>query len=325
MEMLKGIQMSTYSKKFILKVFLGYILLMIMALVTPKQVHAYTFYLGEYYYLQSALNSNKVVDVNGCSGRDGANIQLWDKNGSDAQLFRVEKNGNGYYTFINKGSNKAMDVYGAYTYSGANVNQWSQNRSSAQQWKIYTANGYSDGYVRIRNRCGKYLDVSGANTKNGTNIQIWDGNNSKAQVFRMVPYVQTEYVTLTLGSFSNLDEWAKQMQHAAQSAVGFSSLRYNLSGKLTNYGKMITGGTALQYKTISITYNEYGRKKTVQIKLPSKVRYKLHKHAIKQTVWFDFSNLTINQSCACGEESKLQWKVPYPSQSYFDMKNMTSN
>lgn len=325
MEMLKDVKRVNISKGFIFKVFLGCIFLMIMVLATSKQAQAYTFYSSEYYYLESALNSGKVVDVCNGSKQDGANIQLWDKNGTDAQLFRIVRNGTGYFTFINKGSNKAIDVYGAYTYRGANVNQWSQNRSSAQQWKLYNASGYPDGYIRIMNRCGKYLDVNGAKTQNGTNIQIWDRNNSKAQIFRLVPYAQTEYVTVTLGAFSNLDQWAKQMQYAAQSAVGFSSLRYNLSGKLTNYGKMITGGTALQYKTIYITYYEYGKKKTTQIKLPSKIKYTLHRHTIKQTVWFDFTNVTITQNCACGESSKLQWKVPYPSQSYFDMKNMASN
>ena len=307
-------------KKFVLKMVLGWILLIFMTLIMTKPAQA--FYLGEYYYLESALDRNKVVDVNGGSCSDGANIQLWEKNGSDAQLFRIEKNGNGYYAFINKGSNKAIDVYGAYTYRGANVNQWSQNHTSAQQWKLYSADGYSSGY-RIKNKCGKYLDVNGANTQNGTNIQIWDRNNSKAQVFRLVPYAWTEYVTKTLGAFSNLDEWAKQMQYAEQSAVGFSRLSYNLDGKLTNYGKMITSGTILQYKTITITYDECGQKKTVSIKLPSKVRFGLHRHAIKQTVWFDFSNINITQTCACGERSDLQWKIPYPSQSYFNMKNMT--
>lgn len=285
---------------------------MSLILLPMPQAHAYTFYLGDYYYLQSALDSNMVVDVNGGSRNNGANIQLWKKNGSNAQLFRIARNGNGYYTFINKGSNKAIDVYGAYTYSGANVSQWSQNSSRAQQWKLYNASGYPDGYIRIMNRCGKYLDVNGANTKNGTNIQIWDRNNTKAQVFKLVPYVQTTYTTITLGSFSTIDQWKRQMQYAEQKAVGFSRLSYNLNGNLTNYGKMITGKTVLQYKTISVTHYEYGRRKTNKFKLPSKVRFKLHKHDIKQTIWFDFSYLTLTQHCTCGEWSQIQWEVPYP-------------
>lgn len=295
------------------EIFFVLFLILFGTCIPIKQTSAYTFYLGDYYYLESALDSSMVVDVSGGSKSDGANIQLYKKNGTNAQLFRIARNGSGYYTFINKGSNKAIDVYGAYTHCGANVNQWSQNNTSAQQWKIYTASGYPDtGYVRIMNRCGRYLDVNGASTKNGTNIQIWDRNNTKAQVFKLVPYVQTSYVTVTLGSFSTPDQWKKQMQYAEQKAVGFSHLGYNLSGNITNYGKMITGKTVLAYKTISVTHYEYGRKVTTKYKLPSKVKFKLHKHEINQSVWFDFSNLTITQHCTCGEWSQVQWEVPYP-------------
>lgn len=295
------------------KILILSLVLILFGICTPAtQAHAYTFYLGDYYYLESALNSRMVVDVNGGSRSDGANIQLYEKNGSNAQLFRIARNGNGYFTFINKGSNKAIDVYGAYTHSGANVSQWSQNNSRAQQWKLYNAPGYPDGYIRIMNQCGKYLDVNGAISRNGTNIQIWDGNNTKAQVFKLVPYVQTSYTTITLGYFSTLDQWKQQMQYAEQRAVGFASLRYNLSGNLRNYGKMIMGATVLNYKKISMTYYEYGRKKTVNINLPSKVKFKLHQHNINQNVWFDFTNVSITQKCTCGEWSQFRWEVPYP-------------
>lgn len=304
--------MGGIDMKKIKGIILSLVAIMCLSCISTSQVHAYTIYLGDYYYLESALNSNMVVDVSGGSKSNGANIQLWTKNGSDAQLFRIARNGDGYYTFINKGSNKAIDVYGAYTHSGANVNQWMQNSSSAQQWKLYNAQGYSDGYIRIMNRCGKYLDVSGAGTKDGTNIQIWDGNNTKAQVFKLVPYVQTTYKTITLGSFTTFEEWKKQMQYAEQKALGITHLTYDLNGNLINNGKMITGKKALQYKTISVTHYEYGCKKTVKLELPSKVQFKLHKHELNTQVWFDFTNLTLTQHCTCGEWSQFKWEIPYP-------------
>lgn len=291
-------------------------LVMVMLFSTmPIGVQAYTIHIGNYYYyIESALDSNMVVDVDNASRDDGANIHLWEKNGTDAQLFRIERSGDGYYALINKGSNKAIDVYNAENYCGANVNQWSQNGTSAQQWKLYNASGYPDGYVCIKNRCGKYLDVNNAETYNGNNIHIWDKNGTKAQVFKLVPYIQTTYKTITLGSFSTFDEWVEQMQRAEQKAVGFARLGYNLSGNLTNYGQMIIGKTVLESKIIPVTYNEYGRNKTVKYKLPSKVKFELHKHNIQTNVWFDFSNLTATQHCACGEWSQVQWEVPYPDE-----------
>ena len=197
-----------------------------------------------------------VIDVNGGSNKDGANIQLYKKNGSDAQLFKIARNGSGYYTFINKGSNKAIDVAGANTSSGTNIQQWSQNSSMAQQWKLYNARGYSDGYIRIMNKCGKYMDVSGAGTRNGTNIQLWERNDTKAQVFKLVPYVQTSYKTISLGSFNTVDQWIRQMQVAERSAIGISSGYYDMNGSYRSNAKMITGRTILAYKTIRVTYKE---------------------------------------------------------------------
>lgn len=289
-----------------------------LGILPSMSAQAYTIHLNTYYYyLQSALNSNMVLDVSGGSKRDGANIQLYKKNRSDAQLFKIIKDSAGYYTLVNKGSNKALDVSGGRTSDGTNVQQYRRNNSAAQQWKIYNVKGYSDGYVTIINRCGKCLDVSGGNTKNGTNIQIYSKNYTASQVFKLVPYIQTSYRTVTLGSFSTIDQWKRQMQYAEQSVIGFSRLSYNLQGNLTNYGRMITGKTVLQYQVIKVRYKQFGKTKIVKVKLPKKVKFKIHKHNIQQTVWYDFSNLTVSQSCRCGEYSQIQWEMPYPEEDFF--------
>ena len=67
--------------------------------VSPT-AHAYTFYIGDYYYLVSALDESMVVDVSGGSKNDEANIQLYEKNGTDAQLFRIARSSDGYYGII---------------------------------------------------------------------------------------------------------------------------------------------------------------------------------------------------------------------------------
>lgn len=291
------------------KAFFVMILFVAVVFGTMKRADAYTFSVGDYYYLQSALNSNLVVDVNGGSNRNGANIQLWKKNGTNAQLFKLVRNGNGYFAFVNKGSDKAIDVYGGATNSGANVSQWEQNGTGAQQWKLYNASGYEDGYIYIVNQCGKYLDVSGGNAKKGTNIQIWDGNGTAAQVFKMVPYVQTSYATVKLGNFSTFDQWKSRMKEAEQKTVGLTNLRYFGNGELKNHGPMIVGTEVLEYKELSLPR---GNGSYMRVKMPSKVRFKLHKHEFQQTVWFDFSNVTVTQHCTCGERSQLQWEVPYP-------------
>lgn len=296
--------------------FLTLALIISMFYLPSIPVKAATFSLGDYYFIQSAVGSDMVLDVNRGSTKSGEKIQLWKAHDTDGQLFRIERNGDGYYTFINKRSKLAMDVSGGSDKSGTQIQQWTRNQSRAQQWKIYTASGYPDGYVRIKNRCGKYLDVNGGSSNNGTKIQIWDRNSSKAQVFKLIPYVQTVYRTITLGAFNSVDQWIQQMQRAEQTALCFPNFQMNREGSISNYGRMITGVSALSYKTITVPVGFW----TNQIKLPSKVRFKLHRHSFKQTTWFDFTSVTITQQCSCGERHCFKWDVPYPESYFFDAR-----
>ena len=261
--------------------------------------------------------NNMVVDVAGGSHRTGANIQIYQKNGSEAQLFKIIRNGNGYYSFVNKGSNKAIDVYGAYTHCGANVSLWSQNNSRAQQWKLYTAPGYPDtGYVKIMNRCGKYLDVNGGNSSNGTNVQIWDRNNSKAQVFKLIPYVNYKYYTATFNT-SNMQAYRKSIINMENSicnsahgngiivsadVISRTNVYWNVPRNAIYSGPGISGYIRVRYS------------------VPKKVRYKVHTHQYNKGFgnrWY-YANQTIKviHTCNCGlREEVLEWEIPLPDSS----------
>ena len=134
------------------------------------------------YYIRSAMSSSKVVDVKSGSSSNGANVQLYSKNNTGAQKWKVSKNSDGTYTFANAASGKALDVKSGKAVSGANVQIYTKNSSKAQKWKIQYA---SDGTFKIVSALdsGLVLDVSGASTKNGANIQIYQSNNSKTQRF----------------------------------------------------------------------------------------------------------------------------------------------
>ncbi|MBR5021015.1 MAG: RICIN domain-containing protein [Oscillospiraceae bacterium] len=132
------------------------------------------------YIIVSGLNGNKVVDVNGASNDNCANVQLWTRNGSGAQIFRLTYNPGGWYTIINVQSGKALDVSNGTAKCGQNVWQYEVNGTNAQKWYLEDA---GNGCYYIRSALGYYLDVNGGNTADGTNIQIWTGKTS-AQIFK---------------------------------------------------------------------------------------------------------------------------------------------
>ena len=137
------------------------------------------------YRIVSALDSNKVVDISGGVGgaKNGTNIQLWEKNGTEAQEWKLVYNDNGTYAIVNPHTGKSLDVDCAGTSNGTNIKLWQSHETCAQRWRIEAA----DKYYIIRSSCSdKVLDAKNAGTVNGTNIQLWEKNGSKAQKWKFV-------------------------------------------------------------------------------------------------------------------------------------------
>lgn len=134
-------------------------------------------------YKVMAKCSGKLMEVNGGSTADGANVQQWTDNGGNNQKWRIDNMGSGYYKFTNINSGKVLDVAGSSTADGANVQQWSDNGSTAQRWRI---DDMGAGYYKLTAQCsGKVLDVNGSSTADGANIQQWSDNGSDAQRWRL--------------------------------------------------------------------------------------------------------------------------------------------
>ena len=136
------------------------------------------------YTLVSALNNNYVVDISGGDTSSGANCQLYQSNGTDAQKFTFTYNSDGYYTITNINSGKVLDCATGGSENGLNVWQYDSNSTSAQRWKLSEVGG---GYYTITCKCnGKCLDVSGGNVYNGNNIQIYESNGTASQHWKLV-------------------------------------------------------------------------------------------------------------------------------------------
>lgn len=134
------------------------------------------------YIISSALDSNKVLDIESGSNQNFANLQLWDKNYTQAQKFYVKYIGDRCYMITAKCSGKAIDVSGANTNNKANVCQYKVNNTDAQKWYIVPD---GKGYFTMVSKCNKLnLDVSEAKAHNGSNIQCWCFNGTNAQKFK---------------------------------------------------------------------------------------------------------------------------------------------
>lgn len=134
------------------------------------------------YIIRSAIESHHVLDVASGSTEDGANVQLYEDNGTGAQRWEVSHDEKGYLTLTNLTSGKMLDVVAGSKRSGTNVQQHQPNASLAQKW---VAVPREDGSFELISALSPSvcLDVSGGNVSNGANIQIYLRNGSTAQGF----------------------------------------------------------------------------------------------------------------------------------------------
>ena len=110
------------------------------------------------YLIRSALDTKAVLDVSGGSSANGANVQLYGSNESNAQIWMVRTyDSSGLTNIVNLGSKKVLDIDGGVVENFRNVQQYEDNGSDAQKWGLEpngTAvfNGETVGTYRIHGR-----------------------------------------------------------------------------------------------------------------------------------------------------------------------------
>lgn len=131
------------------------------------------------YEIRSAKNNGFVLDVSNGSTLAGANIQLWQSNGTPAQAFKVSHDSNGFVTFTSVKSGKVLDVFDGKAKAYQNVWQFNSNDSRAQKWIVQnTGSGYK---IMSALDTNYVLDLYNGSVHNGGNIQVFTSNDTIAQ------------------------------------------------------------------------------------------------------------------------------------------------
>ena len=139
------------------------------------------------YEICSVKNSNYALDVNSASTSNGANVQLYLRNGMQAQAFKVSHDSQGFVTFTNINSGKVIDLDGAITKNGRNIHQYASNGTRAQKWIVQqSGSGYS---IVSAIDTSFALDIRNGFVYSGSNIQLYKSNNTAAQQWTFNKYV----------------------------------------------------------------------------------------------------------------------------------------
>ena len=171
------------------------------------------------YEINSVKNSNYTLDVNSASTRNGANIQLYLRNGTQAQAFRVSHDSQGFVTFTNVNSGKVIDLDGAITKNGRNIHQYASNGTRAQKWIVQKS---GSGYAIVSAIDTSFaLDIRNGSVYSGSNIQLYKSNNTAAQQWTFNRYV-TERERCDSYASQNKDRMADGVYYIKNQNVGFA-------------------------------------------------------------------------------------------------------
>ena len=178
------------------------------------------------YEIRSTKNSNYTLDVNSASSKNGANIQLYLRNGTQAQAFRVSHDSQGFVTFTNVNSGKVLDLDGAITKNDRNIHQYASNGTRAQKWIVQKS---VSGYAIVSAIDTSYvLDLRNGTVSSGSNIQLYKSNNTAAQQWTFSKYVTER---------ERCDSYANQNKGLMSDGV------YYIKNKNVNYALDVANGS----------------------------------------------------------------------------------
>lgn len=143
------------------------------------------------YHIAIKSNLDKYFDISGGSKEENANLQIWQKDDVNQQIFEIKYIDDTYCKILARNSDMALTV------ENDNVVQATYNDLPTQQWIIeVVGNGYYKIKLRDSNKC---MDVKSNGTANGTNIGLYEDNNTNAQAF--------SFIKLTRRRGIDVSEW----------------------------------------------------------------------------------------------------------------------
>lgn len=112
--------------------------------------------------------SGSVIDVDGASTNDGAEVILWPWSGQQNQRWKIEVGYDGGYRFKCVHSDKVIEIPGSSASPGARADQWADSFSPNQWWRPVAA---GDGWFRLVNvSSGLVLDTEDGASADGVHL-----------------------------------------------------------------------------------------------------------------------------------------------------------
>lgn len=223
--------------------------------------------VGDYYMIYAG-DSDFCLDIRWGEMIDKTNIQIYQENGSKAQIFKLKKiNGEistektldvdlkeGIYTIYSAvGSSMVADVASGSLNHGANIQLYKSNGTDAQKFLIRKME--NGNYTMMSLNSGKMISVQNNNSYDGANVCQEDISQEEGQQWKIVPAGNGYYQLLESKCGRALDvRWGESangtnIQVYTSNSSSAQRFRFTSVTGGTAAAKLDANGQAIQYKT----------------------------------------------------------------------------
>jgi hypothetical protein len=145
------------------------------------------------YTISSLSNTSKVLDVSGGSDQNGANIQIYTSNSTNAQKFYIRETSSGsgvYYLQPECSQTRVIDLAGNNTADNTNIQLYSNNNSAAQQFTIEKADASGFTTKPVVSKRQQVIDIARSQigiregSNNYTKYGVWYGNYVHSSIYQ---------------------------------------------------------------------------------------------------------------------------------------------
>lgn len=225
------------------------------------------------------VSNGRVLDVEGASVQDGANVQQWSWNQSGAQRWRLDTKPNGAYQIVNVASGKCLDVEAHSKLPGGRITQYRCTGAENQLFRFDRAAaqiGDRDGrwpnvavlpppvvvaasvagrpsgrllytgmiHSRATDKC---VDLERAGIADGTNIRQWSCNASSAQIWDVVDLGRNEIAFVSQASSKVMDVQGGERRSGADvrqySWTGAPTQRWRMENAERGFSRIVNVGS----------------------------------------------------------------------------------
>jgi lipoprotein-anchoring transpeptidase ErfK/SrfK len=194
------------------------------------------------YTLTSALSDKFALDIAAAGTANGLQLQLWSYHGGLAQLFKIERQSDGFYAIRPLGSGKVLDISGSDVVATTPILQWSSHGGDNQRWAIIDNGDGTFGF--IAKNSGLALDVANSRAVSGAQLLMYHYHNGNNQRFKLKPAMAEplQEGIFTLVPFSDM---SKSIDITGSSLVsGAEALVFKSHGEMNQKFQVTRTGVA---------------------------------------------------------------------------------